>query len=526
MLKKILNNQSGQLLLAMGLGVVVIAGSLYMWKSVNLSQKSYKRQNEKVELKIIAFNILERTKNALAGKTNCPAGTFNQFRDFRAQQTASSTSSKFNNLNSIPTCLIATEEKAQLAQIDLEITTVEKPNPDILQAGIQISVDITSKDKKSSFRKHQIANLSVASLASFGVMQTSQTMTTPLFKIDQGVNAHIYARTFLRSNANVPLNFIYNENVSYQRPLFLKSQSINLPTNYTSAYLDTVKSRFVGGVRSNIFSQVRDFSTDSSSYWQWDIDSSRLYDGSGYLLPASGMALKEYGATGGNYYTYSKALLNEVNQMQSPQNALGSSFIASTCENSGLQAKTFINMNAARDFIVDFRGSDVLSDRLPLFCGLIMARNLIIKVDDAISVPHMMMGLFFVSGQIRIEGTKGNVYFINPLDQNALPTQLMGLIDKAIQLNQIKNISQLSTNIGKNFTLPIYKSVSNSHPSFAPMTPSSLVNTSGLLAKTNCPTPGKSTHFCWKETVTKPDPLLIFTASGLNNLVFEISDQI
>lgn len=527
MLKRILHNQSGQLLLAMGIGVAVLGGCLYMWQHVNLSQQSYKRQNEKVELKIIAFNILERTKNAVAGKTNCQSASFNKFRDFKTQQSAATTTLKFSNLNSIPSCLILPEEKEQLSLANLELTTVEKPNPDILQAGIQLSLDIMSKDKKSTFRKHQMTNLSVASLASFGIMQASGTMSSPLFNVNPGVNAHIYARTFIRSSSNVLLNHLYSENVSYQRPIFLKAQSVSLPGGFTASFLETVKSRLAAGIRTNVFSQVKDFVTDSGSIWQWDIDSSYLYDGSGYLLPANGMALKEYGSTGGNYYSYAKASLNEVNQLQSPKNALGSSYIATTCENSGLQARTFINMNTSRDFIVDFRGSATTPERLPIFCGLIMTRNLIIKVDDLLpSVPHMMMGLFFVTGQIRIEGNQGSVYFVNPLDQNALPVQLMSFIDKNIQLNQIKNISQLSTNIGKNFTLPMYKSMANSHPSFTAMTPASLINTSGLVSKSNCPLPGQSSRYCWIETVSKPDPLLIFTNSGINNLVFEIADQI
>lgn len=527
MFKRILKNQNGQLVAVLAIGVVVFGSMFYMWKHVNLSQKSYQKQNDKVELEIISINILERVKNALAGKTNCLTGDLRKFKNLKSQQIKKE-SQQYTNLQTISNCLIPMDEKAMLSKINLEINTADIPNPDLLQTNLQISLEILSKDKKSSLKRHRNVNLTVASLASFGIMQTSPNFVSPLIAIDPGATAHIYSRTFIRSDQNVNINNLYLKNVFYKMPIFIKASAMKLPAAYSASYIDSLKNQLGGGIRSNAFSQVQNFLTDYPAYWNWDIDVSKLYDGSGYLLPVSGMALKETGVTGGNFYNSLKASFTEVNQKQNSTNALESSFIASTCEDTGLQAKTFIFMNASKDFTIDFTGSDKAFDKLPIFCGLIMAKNLIIKLDskDA-KLPHLLMGLFFVSNQIQIIGTSGSVYFVNPLEQNPLPPQLMGLLDKNFQLSQIKNISQLSTNIGKNFTLPIYKSPSQAHQKFKGLTPASLKDPAlDLLAKTDCPTPSSSSHYCWKSTVTKPDPLLIFDNNGLNNLIFEITDQL
>lgn len=524
MRKNFLNNQDGQLAMVFAIGIVVFGSMFYMWKNVNLSQKTYQKQNKKFAIEIIGLNILERTKNSIAGKDNCMSSQLEVFRNFKAQQLTKA-SQNFTNLNSVAACLITPEEKAQLSKINFEITTVDKPNIDLLQSNVSLSLEIVSKDKGSIYRKHLVTNLTVASLASFGIIQAAPDLQKPLFVTSPTTFVHIYSRTFIRSNFNIDIMNLYGKNIFYKLPVFIKSPSMQLPKIYNSNFVDNLKIQFAGGIRNNIFNQVQNFWIDLDQYWQWNIDHSKLYDGSGYILPVPGMALREVGSTGGNFYSYPKANQNEVNQDQSPSNILDTQYIASTCSNEGLQAKTFIFMNKDKDLIIDFRGSTKDLDKLPIFCGLVMAKNIIIKLQTTDStLPHMLMGLFIVKEQIKIEGGNGNIYFVNPLEQNSLPMGLANFLDNSIQLTQISNISQLATNIGKNFTLPVYINPTMAHSQFRAFTPAGIK--SDLMSILNCPTPGSSSAYCWNNTVTKPDPLLIFDSGGSKKLVFEISDQI
>ena len=239
--KSIINNQSGQIAWAVIIGFMVSAGSMYMMQNNDLAIKDYTRLNQTVKLSIMGFSTIEKIKMGLAGNlTGCTLPNINAFHNLQSANYETLTwPANETDLASIPNCLIGTLDKATISSINLKVFSKGKPNTDSLHADIGINLTIQGKNG-GKFNRSTSVNLSVASLANFGLIQTSQSAALPLFVIPaspkpfgnflsktiSNVKVQVFAKTFIRNEGDLPIsNLVKGAQITYLSPVYTRSKN-------------------------------------------------------------------------------------------------------------------------------------------------------------------------------------------------------------------------------------------------------------------------------------------------------------
>ena len=540
--KNLINNQCGQMAWAVLIGIMVLSGTMYMMQNNVLAINDYSRLNQTVNLSILGYSTIEKIKMALAG--NLPACANEQgIKDFRNLQKSGYETLKWpTNETVVPDCLFNSEEKKLISSINIKVFSKGLANTQSLHADIGIGLTLQGK-MGVKFNRSTSINLSVASLANFGLIQTSQTTSIPLFDLPTSslptntTKVQVFAKTFIRYGGNLPIeNLVSSPQVTYLSPVYTKSK--NILVSGSEKLQQDIITQMKGGLYLNSLANTNDLWTDSAyqAAWIWDMDHGFIYDDSGgYLLPIPGMYIRVASLAGNPTpppdYSSIRAGLKLVNNAGDVNNILGTKNIVETCK-SGTSNNLLIYENISKDLSIDFSSSSTTvtgsTDSRPILCGLISAQNLTIKLSSQ-KTHNILIGLFHVSGKITIQG-EGTLDIINPFQQKTLPNDISTILgDSSFIENQIKNISTYSATVGRNFTLPIFKNTSSATNDFKPLEPNqaSLVTSNSILNKTDCPISGTSgVNLCWNPTIPKPEANAAFFNNNSEKLLFLVEETL
>lgn len=353
-------------------------------------------------------------------------------------------------------------------------------NPNLLNLSnylqVEVLIQTVTSGRSSNLRWILRYQVDVLTTASYGAIFNSSG-TDPLFELDSGAKLSIEGRTLIdqddRSKAFALSRLSDFENVSFSQKVFLASPSIVTD----AAALDFLEKRslrdfFKEGI---IFDGIQ----NPAQLVPWKVTTGQFRDLFNYDLIATGryplpkLASNESAiatASGGITHLYGNDKENDpipggieainkntagiYNLMFGDKKNLFKS-CSSVDVSTGVYNVLVFN-NTAEDFTIDFTGNTTLSEP-PVFCGLIAARNLIIKLNDsalgAEAYTHHFVGKLLLSGKIILQN-KGKLVFTDILNLDQDTISPYEVIDDHTSV-QVQFLNQKFYS-AQNFALPFF----------------------------------------------------------------------
>jgi hypothetical protein len=368
----------------------------------------------------------------------------------------------------------------QIEFLEVKVTTRRTTEPNYSTLSNFISTDVLVRfklNKKENVLKYQFKyRIDVLDLSRYGLIFTDSNSnpSSKLFNFSNSTTsvARINALTLFDHpdrDQTLLLSRILNLPVSsrliYNRPVHLAAKEINIDDVAANFLINqTLYSSFRGGISTNVLEGVNKAPYEYSlSEWKEFLDFKQIDEF--YPLPkmnstnrrsiiwneATTLALK----------TYDQGDLTSTDTIYPAiYPDIGKKSLTQSCkkkENLGVEPyPLFIFKNFEQDFTIDFQENNS-SDYPPVFCGLIIARNLIIKLNNTLSTSdyyaHHIIGKFILSGTIQIIGN-GQLHLHDLLNFTEDQVQYQLELDATNLRTQMYNQKFYST---QNFMLPFFK---------------------------------------------------------------------
>ena len=452
---------------------------------------------------------------------------------------------------------ITSENQIEFLEVKVKTRRTTEPNYSTLSNFISTDILVRFKlNKKENVLKYQLKyRIDVLDLSRFGLI--FKNTTTKLFELASPksrvkVNAlslfdhpdRVSAFANPMGVLAFPLSYLLNlpdtSRLIYNRPVYLAANQVKVDSTLASNFLknQTLYSSFRAGISTNRMEGIVQAPYDVNlDQWEDMFDYKEINDF--YPLPKTSSPSMIWNvAMQSPFKTYSQTtdLFSTAYIYSQINSGEGKKSLTQSCKNANsLSAEPyplFIFKDFTKDFTIDFTANNS-TDWPPVFCGLIIARNLIIKLNNSVSTApvyhHHIIGKFILSGKIRVEND-GQLFIHDLLHftEDQVQYSLEGGLDATNLRTQMYNQKFYST---QNFMLPFFRdtsiyntvssdterqNVNNLNRFYVPRSTKSFFNVSGLP---NC----ASNHLCRVANIPSPplDKLLI---DHWRNLVFEVYD--
>ncbi len=453
---------------------------------------------------------------------------------------------------------ITSENQIEFLEVKVRTRRTTEPNYSTLSNFISTDILVRFKlNKKENVLKYQLKyRIDVLDLSRFGLI--FRNTSTKLFELASPksrvkVNALSLFDSPDRISAfqnptfipAIPLSYLINlpdtSRLIYNRPVYLAAKQVKVDSTLASNFLknQTLYSSFRAGISTNRMEGIGKAPYDvNPDQWEDMFDYKQIDEF--YPLPKTSQKpsmiwnvamqspIKTYNQTTDLLST--DQIYNQIN----PGPDLGKKTLIQSClDANSLSAEPyplFIFKDFTKDFTIDFTGNNSAAWP-PVFCGLIIAKNLIIKLNNSVTTApfyhHHIIGKFILSGKIRVEND-GQLFIHDLLHFTEDQVQYSLELDATNLRTQMYNQKFYSS---QNFMLPFFKDESvyqsittDSHRQdptktnrfYVPRSTKSFFNVTGTP---EC----ADTHFCRVANIPSPplDKLLI---DHWQNLVFEVYD--
>jgi hypothetical protein len=568
--KNKLLNESGNILVVISI-IGMIAGLIGYWTSLtDKTDKEIRSLGATQSLSFLRADFQNTIKKSLLGTNSaCPAtGAFgkqflDKFRNYSLSSTEAiisrifidnlSTSENEITTTSSPTDIFCYVNISRYAGVDfnkIQIKISRATEPNYVTLSNFISADITvnykSNDKPGILKYQLKYRVDVLTLNSFGLIFTNTLLTnSPRIAIPPNTFVKVKAPTlfdnvsdrtkevFLNNFMHFPGTdkLIYSDDVFSTAPGFKVDASNGLNFLKTKHLYDVFKQ----GIHYNQLpkgSFQAPYQISTTSQWSEILDYKPLESGYYPLPNTSGKVSAIFdNVTNSVVQKFDTANINNLNDTKKIyEHILGTSkgkYLTHSCRAAdnldSLIYPLYIFNNLNSDFIIDFTENKE-ADYPPVFCGLIAAKKLIIKLNNEQSnstfFQHHIIGKFIISDSIQII----NQGSLNIHDLMTFTEDLIQYSGTQISINNLRtqfyNYKYYSA---QNFSLPFFKegktpniTDNNSLASTAPNR-FYVPRASKAFFNRSC----GPNNFCRVDEILSP-ALDDLTKNHWNNLIFEV----
>lgn len=496
-------NESGNILVVITI-IGMIAGLIGYWTSLSdKTDKEIRSLGSTQSLSFLRADFQNTIKKSLLGtNTACPStGTYgkpflDKFRNYTLLATdavisrvfvdnLSTSANEISNTSSSPDILcyvnISRYSGVSFSKIQIKISRATEPNYISLSNFISADIFVNYKASgKPGTLKYQLKyRIDVLTMNSFGLIFTNTPLTNvPLIKVPSNTFVKVMAPTlfdhvgdrtkevYLNSFMNFPNteHLIYTDDVYSTAPGFKVDNTNGLNFLKTKHLYDVFKQ----GIQYNQLPKGSFETPYQKSASQWsEILDYKPVDSDYYPLPNTSPKTSAIFDSISNtvVQTFDISQLNNLKDTKKiyehiygPNN--GKQLIKSCRQVENLDSLVYplyIFNDLNEDFVIDFTNNKE-SDYPPVFCGIIAARKLTIKLNNEASssnfYQHHILGKFIISDTIEIL----NAGSLNIHD-------LMTFTDDLVQYPGIQiNINNLRTQFynykyysAQNFFLPFFQ---------------------------------------------------------------------
>jgi hypothetical protein len=481
--KHLIQNESGNLLMVIAI-MGLISGLIVYWTGLT----------DKVDDEIRALSATQSTtfmradfkntiKKSLQGK-NTPCSLSGTFRDkFKDFQKSSSDAvldkvytSGFTGTNTELKCFLNISRYAGVTWDKIKISIRRTTDPNYMTLSNFIAADILAVFKagtKPMVLKYQMKyRIDVLTMNHFGVMFTNST-SGPLFDIAPLAKLKIVSPVlFDETNRSDPIPLANLMNLPDAGRLIYAKQTYTTAPGFSSnadviTFLTTknIMDVFKKGIEYN---QLLKGSTFKAPYemnptqWVEQLDFKDIING-GYPLPDTSPQAINYNAPN-TVYAYNSTI-NHSNTADIYNHMFGAAnnekLLTSSCQKvtdiSSGPYHLMIHNNLNQDFVIDFT-KNIETDFPPVFCGVIAAKDLIIKLNNQTAgedfYHHHIIGKFILKGKIKVENSgQLNLHDIMEFTEDLVEYPAVD-IDITNLRTQFYNQKYFST---QNFFLPFFE---------------------------------------------------------------------
>jgi hypothetical protein len=498
MLKKILNNESGNIVLVIAL-IGLIAGSIVYWNNlagkVDTEVRSLGATQSTSYMRADFQNSIKKTIEGT--NTSCPTGTLssfeNNFKNYLTSQQDAVYNVDYKDNPATPInevvdvsnlnigCFFHPSRYQSLNWKSLKISIKRTSDPNYMTLSNFVAADIQAVFKVSSGKhtvlKYQLKyRIDVLSVNHFGTVFIN-SQSGPVFELDASSKIKIHSNVLF----DVPSN--------YRNSPYPLSNLMDLPDTTKLTYLketytstasftsDTSLETFLNTKQLNdVFKKGVEYghlSTDATFKAPWELSTATQWNDlldfyptsdEGYPLPKTTPNSAIYNiSSGSTVHTYGGTPNIDTSEIYTRMNGAGNpKKLTKSCGNVTDLSTGIYNLyvfnKLNQDFTIDFTQNTEV-DFPPIFCGVMAVNNLIIKMNNQNSTSafhkHHILGKFIVNGKIKVVG-EGELHIHDLMDFNESEIEYL-LPDPLNLMNlrtQFYNQKYYST---QNFFLPFFK---------------------------------------------------------------------
>lgn len=482
----LLGNESGNMIVIVAI-ISMITGAIGYWVSVTSKvDKEIMGLGASQSASFLRTDFQHTIRKALQGRlptSICPLqNTIKNFYDFNdldfkieKNYLDNPSTANVNELKSSSEikCFFnpSRYEEVEFQKLNIAIRRMNAPNFISLSNFIAVDIVIAFKaGGKPTSQKFKLKyRLDVLTLNHYGMIFTDSSQQN-LISLEPTshvkVNSSVLFDLPQKINASIPLQSIMNL-PEYQRLIFVKdvmtpAESF-INSEEVSSYLaeKPLTHVFKKGIQYNTFVKDPNFKLpyEIPSYnpkWREFLDLTPVKDGYYPLPDLGGNARSAFFTLG----MVSASFLIRSTSTNQTYNVMNKNLSFSCQEVTDLSRGVFniyIFNHLQEDFTIDFTQNKD-TDKPPLFCGLIAARNLTVilnnELDSSAFFQHHIIGKFILTGKLIIQGSgKLNIHDLSEYtdDQNEYSGVI---IDSQNLRTQFFNQKYYST---QNFFLPVFK---------------------------------------------------------------------
>ena len=510
--------------------MVLAFSAMVVFGYLSVSQNVLGRMNSKREGEQAIDNVMNRVSSLMAIRdgSSCDTGVMNailKVRDLSNPTSVafvksfSTTGASLKTIN----CVLLSDEATKLVSLQIKFFSLNT-DQDLAQLSRTIKITVSGQSTRfaNNISVERLMRIRVANLAQNAIVFWGSN-TKNKIQIDSGAALTVSGSTLVAvDDPNTPFTFQgfvtglslpYNGQIIFKKGVYTNSiyattgADALLQKSIASVFTEGLQTNFLPGVPLPLFSSSDPAYAGVDSVWQNDIDYEYVYGSSMAPLPQYPGATSMVDSA--HLYT-NKGAKPKIPDASTTQN------VSDTCrgrdDNQG-SIRAMVLLQQSHTVTIDFTSSSEPTAGTDAFCGLVMAKTLIVKLRGDAN----LFGHFFV-GKLKVEGT-GTLQIVDPESASDI---ILPPVGHGFDLLR-RQLLALQIFIGQAFYVPLSYNPSfafSSYPQFIPQPIYKQLKPDSPGANPTWPTSLDSSVRTTDPKAASPASSLFSSGAGTNNLVF------